>query len=95
MFKMTITSQGQVTVPAEVRRRMGVKAGDKLNLTIRENVVVVSKATGWETLRGVLSEFKGNYPTQKQLAKAHVSGLKMQKNEKNTGRHQHFAQVFG
>ena len=26
----TVTSKGQVTIPVEVRRRLGVKAGDKL-----------------------------------------------------------------
>ena len=30
----TITSKGQVTIPAEVRRHLGLKAGDKITFVI-------------------------------------------------------------
>lgn len=32
----TISSKGQVTVPAEVRRRLGIKEGDKLSFVIED-----------------------------------------------------------
>ena len=32
MNTVTITSQGQITLPAKVRRELGAKAGDKLSL---------------------------------------------------------------
>lgn len=33
MKTVTITSQGQITIPASVRREIGIKGGDKLSLT--------------------------------------------------------------
>lgn len=33
MKTVTITSQGQITIPASVRREIGVKGGDKLSLS--------------------------------------------------------------
>lgn len=33
-FAMTLTSKGQVTLPAEYRRLVGAKAGDRLTLVI-------------------------------------------------------------
>jgi antitoxin PrlF len=32
----TISSKGQVTVPAEVRKRLGIKQGDKLSFVIED-----------------------------------------------------------
>jgi len=40
-FEMTVTSQGQATIPREVRERLGVKAGGKLRLTVEEDEKVV------------------------------------------------------
>lgn len=75
MYTATITSQGQITIPSQMREMLGVKGGDKLNFVHKDKVMVISKAAGWESLRGVLSEFKDKYPSKKQLAKAHVKGL--------------------
>jgi antitoxin PrlF len=33
----TITSKGQVTVPAEIREKLGVKAGDRLHFRLTES----------------------------------------------------------
>lgn len=92
MYTVTITNQGQVTVPVKLRKSLGVKGGDKLNIIVDGKKIYLSKATGWDTLRGILSKHKGNYPTSKQLAQAHVL-VKKSKDAKNTGRHQHFAAV--
>ena len=40
----TITSKGQVTIPAEVRRHLGVKRSDKLSFIIEPDGVVRLKA---------------------------------------------------
>lgn len=34
MYTVTITSQGQITIPAAVRRAMGLRAGDELSLSV-------------------------------------------------------------
>jgi AbrB family looped-hinge helix DNA binding protein len=33
----TITSKGQITVPAEIREKLGVKAGDRLHFRLTES----------------------------------------------------------
>jgi AbrB family looped-hinge helix DNA binding protein len=33
----TVTSKGQVTLPAEARRRLGIKAGAKLEIVVTDN----------------------------------------------------------
>ena len=40
----TITSKGQVTVPAAVRRRLGLKKGDQLEFSEEKGVTVLRKA---------------------------------------------------
>jgi antitoxin PrlF len=40
----TITSKGQVTIPAEVRRHLGVTQGDKLSFVIEDDGSIEVKA---------------------------------------------------
>ena len=40
-YEATVTSQGQITIPAEIRERLGVKAGGKLRLTVESDERVV------------------------------------------------------
>jgi antitoxin PrlF len=40
----TLTSKGQVTVPREVRDRLGLKAGDKLTFTLLSDGTVIMRA---------------------------------------------------
>jgi AbrB family looped-hinge helix DNA binding protein len=40
----TITSKGQVTIPAAVRHRLGLKKGDQLEFRDEKGVVVLCKA---------------------------------------------------
>ena len=88
-------------IPAKLMKMVGMEPGEKVDLIVSgtngTKTIQVRKSSGWESLRGILSEFKGDYPTKKQLAQAHAAGtrIKKVKDEKNTGRHQHFAQVFG
>lgn len=36
-FAMTVTSKGQVTLPAEFRMRAGIEAGDRLDLVLQRD----------------------------------------------------------
>jgi antitoxin PrlF len=36
-----ISSKGQVTIPADVRRRLGVKAGDKIDYVVEDGVITI------------------------------------------------------
>ena len=44
-MKSTISSKGQVTVPAEVRRRLGLAAGTTVRFEIRPDGVILRKGT--------------------------------------------------
>ena len=41
----TATSKGQVTIPVEIRRFLGAKAGDKLTFSVKEGGVTVARQT--------------------------------------------------
>jgi AbrB family looped-hinge helix DNA binding protein len=46
----TITSKGQVTIPAEVRRYLGVGQGDKLSFVIDDSGTVGLKVAAYPTV---------------------------------------------
>jgi antitoxin PrlF len=51
-----LTSKGQITIPREIRRRLGVKAGDKLEFEENGNgvqVTAVRKESVFEKYRGI------------------------------------------
>lgn len=56
MPKATLTSKGQVTIPASVRRRLGVKPGDRVEFVEMENGVfqLVAASRDIKTLKGVV-----------------------------------------
>jgi AbrB family looped-hinge helix DNA binding protein len=41
-----VTRNYQVTIPAEVRRRLGIKVGDRLVVEVEGNKIVIRKAAG-------------------------------------------------
>jgi antitoxin PrlF len=50
-----ITSKGQTTVPLEIRERLGVGPGDSLEYLVGDDgQIVLRKAPGFESLRGIL-----------------------------------------
>ncbi|HEY4081585.1 MAG TPA: AbrB/MazE/SpoVT family DNA-binding domain-containing protein [Burkholderiaceae bacterium] len=44
MAETTLTSKGQVTVPREIRDRLGLESGDKLSFTLLSDGTVVMRA---------------------------------------------------
>jgi antitoxin PrlF len=44
MAESTLTSKGQVTVPREIRERLGLESGDKLAFTLLSDGTVVMRA---------------------------------------------------
>ncbi|WP_300011200.1 AbrB/MazE/SpoVT family DNA-binding domain-containing protein [Pseudonocardia sp.] len=43
---MRITSKGQITIPQQVRRELGLEAGDEVDVVVRDGVAVIVVATG-------------------------------------------------
>jgi antitoxin PrlF len=60
-FEATVSSQGQVTVPKEIRERLGLRAGSKLRFEIDEDKRVVLRASGHSIL-----DFVGVLPRPKR-----------------------------
>ena len=57
----TISSKGQITVPIEIRRRLGVKPGDKLDFALEDGRTVLRPArkekNPFEAYLGILPAF--------------------------------------
>ena len=59
-FEVTVTSKGQVTIPVEVRERLGVRAGGKLCLALEadDRVVMTPVDLSVRRLHGILGKPK-------------------------------------
>jgi AbrB family looped-hinge helix DNA binding protein len=57
-FEATVTSQGQMTIPKEVRERLGLRGGGKLRLVLEANdrIVVAPMNVSVQGLFGVLGK---------------------------------------
>ena len=58
IFEATVTSKGQVTVPQEIRERLGVRAGAELQFILESNdrVIVTPGELSVRRLKGVLGK---------------------------------------
>lgn len=43
---MRITSKGQITIPQQVRRELGLEVGDEVDVVVRDGVATIVAATG-------------------------------------------------
>ncbi|MGH9412222.1 MAG: AbrB/MazE/SpoVT family DNA-binding domain-containing protein [Terriglobales bacterium] len=64
MAKAKISSKGQVTIPIEVRKWLGVKAGDKVEFARRNGDIIVRPArdereSPFAKYTGILGDFPG------------------------------------
>ena len=59
----TISSKGQITVPQEIRKRLGLEAGDRVEFVIEDDRTVIrparSEVNRFEKYIGVLGPFPG------------------------------------
>lgn len=53
-----VTSKGQITIPIEIRRKLGVKEGDKI-LFVEERGRIVVMNSSMEVLRKAQEDFAG------------------------------------
>jgi antitoxin PrlF len=56
MSTATLTSKGQITIPQTVRRRLGLKTGDRVDFLLESGgrVVLKSHRAPFEELRGIV-----------------------------------------
>jgi AbrB family looped-hinge helix DNA binding protein len=62
-YSSTISSKGQVTVPQEIRNRLGLAAGDRVEFVVEGESTVIRPARSdpnpFEKYRGILGTFPG------------------------------------
>jgi AbrB family looped-hinge helix DNA binding protein len=62
-YSSTISSKGQVTVPQEIRNRLGLATGDRVEFVIEGDRTVIrpsrSEENPFEKYRGILGPFPG------------------------------------
>lgn len=63
-----MTSKGQITVPVELRRALGLKPGDQVHFRMSEtgNYEIVAKPRSFSDLRGLI-KIDGKAPTPEQI----------------------------
>jgi antitoxin PrlF len=68
----TLTSKGQVTIPQEVRKRLGFKTGDRIDFLFQPdgNVVLQTKKLPFERLRGIIKSKRRKPPTLREMDEA-------------------------
>jgi antitoxin PrlF len=61
-FDVTVTSKGQMTLPAGVRGPLGISAGDRLALTVTEDgeIRMVKKTASYRDTIGLLAHLATN-----------------------------------
>ena len=63
----TISSKGQITLPAALRRKLGIKAHDRVSVEIERDGILIKPTIDFFSLRG----FLGKGPS-KSVAKARI-----------------------
>ena len=75
MSLATVSSKGQITLPAKVRLKLGIRSRDKVQLFVRENEIVIKPLRSFRQLRGSVSPRKGDQRKAMRDAVAqHVMG---------------------
>jgi AbrB family looped-hinge helix DNA binding protein len=54
MSYVTMTTKGQITVPVEIRRSLGLKPGKKLNISLNGDDIVIQKPVALVEVRQIL-----------------------------------------
>lgn len=56
---MRITTKGQVTIPLEIRERLGLLPHTEVEFTVRGNTVVLTRANGRRRGPGIVHRMRG------------------------------------
>lgn len=73
MLTSSVTTKGQVTIPAELREKLGIKPGDKVSFIAEDDHILVRRQdTAVESLFGVVKAKTG--ASLEQMDAAVVAG---------------------
>ena len=57
-----VSERGQITIPAEIRRRLGLRPGAKLEIEVREDAVILRPVPSISTLAGIFRRYAHQKP---------------------------------
>lgn len=57
MITAQVSDKGQITIPADVRRKLGLKAKSRVEIEIRDNVAVLRPMKSIRELSGILHDY--------------------------------------
>lgn len=66
MYTVSITSQGQISIPAPIRKALGFRKNSKVVASVQDGKMVVEAAPDFLSLSGVFNKYakKGMTPSQ-------------------------------
>ena len=69
-----VTSKGQVTIPNEIRKKLGIRTDDKVDFVVEGDRVVLVPVKTLKDLRGAVKALKeGEFAEERTTAKAAVA----------------------
>ena len=57
MITVQVSDKGQITIPADVRRKLGLKAKSRVEIDIRDNEAVIRPMKSISELSGIFQEY--------------------------------------
>ncbi len=60
MSLATVSSKGQITLPAKIRAILGIRSKDKVQFIIRDNEIIIKPLRSFRELRGTIKPKKGD-----------------------------------
>lgn len=73
----TVSSKGQITLPAQVRRKLKIKPNDRLTVEARDDTIVITRAPNLFALKGFLGKAVPERQERERMRRAvaaHVKG---------------------
>ncbi len=70
MSLATVSSKGQITLPAKIRAILGIRSKDKVQFIIRDNEIIIKPLRSFRELRGTIRPKKGE---PRKVARAAVA----------------------
>lgn len=63
MTLATISDKGQLTLPAQMRKRLGIKSRSKVEVDIRDGEIIIRPARTIRDVAGVFADYAKGKPT--------------------------------
>lgn len=75
-FTSVVTSKGQITVPQQIRERLGLKKGDRIEFVAEKNRTVVRRAKAADNPFKPFEGMLGGFPGGKEEINAWIRSMR-------------------